>query len=278
VEITGILLVVVAGLKWFGKVDYLEITPLEGKAPFTSFFQASVLAFYAFIGFEDIANVAEEVKEPERLMPRAILTAIGIVTVLYLLTAVAAVSAVPAGELAASSAPLVLVVQKGFPWVPAGLFTLIALFAVTNTALVNFIMGSRLLYGMAREGLAPSFLARVHPTRHTPYVAIGIVVLLATLLAFTGTLVILAQSNSLILLSVYFLMNISLIVVKLRPGEPAPRFQIPIWIPALGSVSALFLVFFVDPRAFATVGVLLLLGSGVYGFLRFGSHPRARET
>jgi amino acid transporter len=277
-EISGILIVVWVGLRFFGSVNYLEIVPPEGKGPVTGFFQASVLAFYAFIGFEDIANVAEETRDPERVMPRAILTALGIVTVLYILTAVAAVSAVPASELAHSTAPLVLVVKRGLPWFPAGLFSLIALFAVTNTALVNFIMGSRLLYGMAKEGLLPPFLGRVHPARHTPYVAIGVVLSVAAVLAFTGTLVILAQSNSLILLSIYFLMNGSLLAVKFRREEPCPPFQVPLWVPFLGCLTAFFLAFFVDRRAFLTVGILLLAGSGLYFLLRKGGRASGLQT
>lgn len=271
VEISGILIVIVAGLKSFGRVDYLEITPPPGHSPAGAFFQAGVLAFYAFIGFEDIVNVAEETEEPEKSLPRAILTALGVVAVLYILTALASVSVVPAHELRSSSAPLMLVVERGFPQIPRSVFTLIALFAVTNTALVNFIMGSRLLYGMAREGLMPSFLSRVHPVRHTPHLAIGVVVMIAALLALTGTLVILAQSNSLILLAVFFFMNLSLVIVKLRPKEPAPPFRVPLWVPLLGGLSSIFLIFFVDGRAFQTVFVLLLIGLGVYALVRVSS-------
>lgn len=269
IEIIGILIVIAAGLKFFGKVDYWTLVPAEGKTPSGGFFQAGVLAFYAFIGFEDMANVAEETRQPEKFMPRAILTSLAVVAVLYVLTALAAVSAVPAGELAASSAPLLRVVEKGLPMVPRGLFSLIALFAVSNTALINFIMGSRLLYGMAKEGLVPSFLGRVHPVRRTPYVAIGVVVALATVLALTGTLLILAQSNSFILLTVFSLMNLCLIVIKLRPGEPKAPFQIPLIVPLLGAVSSLFLIFFVDPRAALTAAVLLLIGLLLYGLVRF---------
>lgn len=268
VEITGIFIVIVAGLKSFGRVDYLEIITPPGKSPAGAFFQAGVLAFYAFIGFEDIANVAEETREPEKSMPRAIITALAVVALLYTLTALASVSVVPAHELQSSSAPLLLVAQRGFPGIPRGLFTLIALFAVTNTALINFIMGSRLLYGMAREGLMPSFLSRVHPQRHTPHLAIGVMVILAMALALTGTLVVLAQSNSLILLTVFFFMNLSLITVKRRPDEPAPSFQVPLGIPFLGSLSCLFLIFFVDREAFRTVLALLFVGLVVYAFIR----------
>ena len=268
VEVTGILIVIAAGLKSLGRVDYLEMTVPAEKSSFGAFFQAGILAFYAFIGFEDIANVAEETQEPEKLMPRAIIISVTFVAVLYVLTALAAVSVVPARELGGSSAPLMLVVERGFPWIPRSLFTLIALFAVTNTALVNFIMGSRLLYGMAREGLMPSSLSRVHPRRQTPHLAIGVVALMAMALASTGTLVILAQCNSLILLTVFFFMNLSLMIVKLRPKEPTPVFQVPLWIPLLGGFSCIFLVFFVDRRAFATVFLFLLIGLAVYAFVR----------
>lgn len=270
-EVTGIVIVILAGFKFLGHVDYLEITPPEGKSHATAFFQASVLAFYAFIGFEDMANVAEETKEPEKFLPIAIITSLGVVAILYISTALAAVSIVAPTELAASSAPLMLVVQRGFPQIPTGLFTLIALFAVTNTALVNFIMGSRLLYGMAKERLMPSFLSRVHPKHHTPYVAIGVVLVIAVALALTGTLVALAQSNSLILLTVFFLINISLIVIKLRKDEPLPKFQIPLWIPFLGSLSSLFLAFFVGQKALFTVITLLSLGLVTYLLMRIGS-------
>jgi len=278
VEISGILIVILAGFKSFGTVNYLEVVPPEGKAHLYAFFQAGVLAFYAFVGFEDMANVAEETHQPEKFMPRAIMTSLGVVAVLYILTALAAVSAIPPSQLAGSSAPLLLVAQKGFPGIPSGLFTLIALFAVTNTALVNFIMGSRLLYGMAREGLVPSFLGRVHRSRHTPHVAIAVMLLIAMTLALTGTLVVLAQSNSLILLIVFSLMNLSLIIVKLRPQTTAAPFQIPVFIPILGAASCFFFVFFVEPKAFLTVGVLLFLGLMVYGLVRFSVPNHGRTT
>ncbi len=270
VEISGILIVIAAGLKSFGRVNYLEMAPPAGPSPVSAFFQAGVIAFYAFIGFEDIANVAEETRAPEKSIPRAIITSLAVVAILYILTALASVSVVPAHELRSSRAPLLLVAERGFPGIPRGVFTLIALFAVTNTALVNFIMGSRLLYGMAREGLMPPFLSRVHPSRHTPHLAIGTVVTIATLLALTGTLVILAQSNSLILLAVFFFMNLSLIIVKLRPNEPAPSFRVPLWIPFLGALSSIFMIFFVDPQAFLTVLALLLIGLSVYALMRRG--------
>lgn len=272
VELTGLFIVILCGLNFIGRVDFFAVTPPEGKGAFTALFQGGALAFYAFIGFEDMVKAAEESHQPESFIPLAILISLGVVAVFYTLTALAAVAVVDAPQLAASRAPLMLVVEKGFPAIPRSLFTSIALFAVANTALVNFVMGSRLLYGMATEGLAPSFLATVHPNRHTPHVAIGLLLLIALALSATGTLVVLAQSNSLILLSVYLLMNASLVCVKFRFKGETASFKVPIFIPVLGGLSSLGLIFFVDAKAFLTVAVLILLGLAFYpGLTKFRS-------
>ena len=268
VEVAGILIVITAGMRHFGAVNHFEITLPEGKSFSTALFQGSVLGFYAFIGFEDIVNVAEETHQPTQFVPRAILTSLGVVAVFYFLTALAAVSMVPSAELAQSSAPLMKVVEKGFPGFPPSLFILIALCAVSNTALVNFIMGSRLLYGMARERLVPSILGRVHPTRHTPHFAIATVFMIALILALTGTVVLLAQSASFLLLAVFFVMNVSLFILKLRAADPLPSFRIPIFVPVLGALSCLFLVSYIERQAYLIVFALLLIGLVLYGIAR----------
>ena len=264
VEVSGILVVIGAGLQYAGKVNYLEMIPADGKDPTTAFFQASILAFYAFIGFEDMVKAAEESHQPERSIPRAIIVSLAIVTILYVLTALAAVSVVPVAELARSSAPLMLVVERGFPAFPRGIFTLIALFAVTNTALVNFVMGSRLLYGMAKEGLAPSVLGRVHAIRSTPHVAIVVVFLIALLLALTGTLTLLAQSTSLILLIVFFLVNGSLLMLKIRFPDERSAFRVFFGVPVGGALSALALIYYIDPKAYVSVFILMVLAVAFY--------------
>ncbi len=123
----------------------------------------TALSFYAFIGFEDMCNVAEEVRSPHRTIPRAILVAMALVTTLYLAVGVAVVAVVPSTELGVSEAPLALVASRLFPSLPRAWLSVVALFAVTNTALVNLIMGSRILYGMARQGFVPRFFGWVHP-------------------------------------------------------------------------------------------------------------------
>ena len=160
-----------------------------------------------------------------------------------------------------------LVVEKGFPSMPREVFTLIALFAVTNTALVNFVMSSRILYGMSREKLVPPILGQVHLKRGTPHFAISVVFIIAIGLALTEGLEVLAQATSLLLLSVFFVMNLSLTVIKIRPAtahsEPPP-FQTPIWIPILGAISCVLLIFFVKLQALITVLILILMGAIIY--------------
>jgi amino acid transporter len=230
--------------------------------------QAGVLAFYAFIGFEDLANLAEEVREPEKTLPRAILIALAVAAVIYILVALAAVSAVPPAELAQSSAPLVLVVSKGFPLVPKELFTFVALFAVTNTALINFIMSSRILYGMAQERLVPSILSQVHPKTQTPHMAIAFVFVVALLLALTGQVVILAQSTSFLLLAVFCAMNLALAILKLRKGSIQTPFRVPIAVPIFGALCCFGLGLYVGMSAFLTVIFLIATGFLLYFFQR----------
>lgn len=259
IEVSGILIVIIAGLRFFGQADYFEITPPPSVSMTGALFQGGILAFYAFIGFEDMVNVAEEAHEPEKNIPKAIIASLCITSVIYILTAIAAVSAVPASELSASSAPLLLVVQKSFPWFPREVFTLITFFAVTNTALLNFIMSSRILYGMSKEGLVPALFGRIHAKNQTPHWAILFVFCAALVLALTGKLVVLAQSGSLLLLSIFVATNLSLLKLKSQ-ALPAPVFKVPAIIPLLGAVSCLTLIAFVPPNAYKTVGVLILSG------------------
>ncbi|GAH39992.1 unnamed protein product, partial [marine sediment metagenome] len=114
--------------------------------------QGAVLAFFAFIGFEDMYNVAEEVREPQRTIPIGLISAMVLATIIYIAVAITAVSVVPWQELAIVPGPITEVVARAAPFIPPILFTAITLFAVANTGLVNFVTASRLLYGMGRQG------------------------------------------------------------------------------------------------------------------------------
>jgi len=237
VEAAGLFIIIAVGMRFWGGVNYLE-TPATAMAgggiTFPLVLGGAVLTFYSFVGFEDMLNVTEEVKNPERNFPIAVLTALAITTVIYIAVAVTAVSVVPHAELAASGQPLVEVVKRAAPWFPSGAFSFIALFAITNTGLLNYIMGSRLVYGLARQGLVPRALGAVHPTRHTPHRAILALLVLVLILALSGNVAQLASATSTLLLGVFIVVNASLIVLKRRPDEPRGRFEIPTIIPVAG--------------------------------------------
>jgi len=264
IETLGVFIVIAAGVKFIGQVNYLEFPKGPDQVlPITAVLHGAIFAFYAFVGFEDIVNVAEETKEPSSTIPWAILISLGIAAVLYILTALVAVSAVPVDELSDSQAPLLLVVQKGWPWVPASLFTLIALFAIANSTLINFIMSSRLLYGMSREGLLPGLFAKIHPKFRTPHWAILFILIVSLVLAMSGGLSQLAQATSFLLMVVFSVMNIALIVIKHRQKEAAP-FQIPYWVPYAGVLSCLVLMRFVTWDAILPIIILTLVRLGLF--------------
>ncbi len=134
---------------------------------------ATSLAFFAMVGFEDSVNMAEETKDPSRIFPKVMLTGLGITAVIYVLVSICAVAVVPIGELAGNETPLVTVVQTAAPDFPiADLLPFISMFAVANTALINMMMASRLLYGMSKQGVLPGFLSRVSPAPSTPSTSI----------------------------------------------------------------------------------------------------------
>lgn len=284
IEASGLLIVIIAGLRFWGGVNYLEV-PLAttGAAPTGDASQAlgslsailvlqgAVLTFYSFIGFEDMLNVSEEVKNPRRNFPIAVISALAITTVIYMMVAISAVSAVPWQKLSASNAPLTEVVRHGIPSFPPIVFTFIALFAITNTALLNYIMGSRMIYGLARQGLLPAPLGKVHASRRTPYVAIFCLMFVVMALALSGSISQLANATSMLLLCVFVIVNSALIVLKKRPDEPKGGFEVPIVVPAGGILVCLsmLVVAFFDPKkaGAAIIALVMLAGIAMLYFL-----------
>ena len=266
IELTGLLIVVVVGALFLAgdpQAGVSETIAAGREVTWNRIARGAALSFFAFIGFEDMVNVAEEVKNPERNMPRAILIALCVTGFVYLLVVLIATSVVLPGVLAKSEAPLLSVVQRSSDAVPDRVFTLIALFAVANTGLLNFIMGSRLMYGMSRQGLLPSALGTVHSKRRTPHLAILTVLVVALALALSGTLTYLAGTTSLLLLLVFCTVNVSLIVIKRRDRERVRTFCAPRLVPIIGALTCLLLMPFVPRGSLLTAGIVLALGSGL---------------
>jgi len=235
VEVGGLVFVVAVGLRYWGGVDYLE-TPTPHGLGLALVLQGAVLTFYAFIGFEDLLNVAEEVHDVRRNLPKALMIAMVWVTIIYIAVSITAVSVVPWRELARSSGPLVEVVHRAAPWCPPAVFTAVSLFAITNTALLNYIMGSRLIYGLARHGFLPKPLGRVHRTRRTPHIAILVLMIVVLVLALSGDISALAKATAVLLLLVFIIVNAALIVLRFRPDEPQGAFEVPAVVPLGGIV------------------------------------------
>ena len=254
VEVGGLVFVIVVGARYWGSVDYLQ-PPAGGTLTPAVLLSGAVLTFYAFIGFEDMLNVSEEVKNPERNLPLGIIFAVSIVTLLYIAVSITAVSVVDASYLAdpQRGAPLAQITAKAAPWLPKWVYGAITLFAVGNTALLNYVMGSRLLYGMARQGLVPARLGHVHGKTRTPHVAIAVLSALVLILAFSGDIKELASSTSLLLLTCFCLINSALLVLKYRKDEPPGQFEVPWFVPTLGAVVCAGLIAF---RLFAAKGEL----------------------
>ncbi|MFT3992631.1 MAG: amino acid permease [Luteolibacter sp.] len=243
VEVGGLLFIIGVGVKFWGGVNYLEVPPAAAGSGFAGIsfiviLQGAVLTFFSFIGFEDILNVSEEVKNPRRSIPIGLVGAMLAATLIYMAVAITAVSVLPWQTLANSPAPLMEVAKHAAPWFRGidSVYLFITLFSIGNTALLNYLMGSRLLYGMANQRLLPSLMGKIHPVRRTPHVAIGLLFLIVSALILAGDIRQLAEATALLLLTVFVVVNIALVILKLRPSEEKGGFEVPILVPILGAL------------------------------------------
>jgi amino acid transporter len=239
IEAGGLLVIIVAG--WQAQVPLasaLALPPLD-IATLSGIGYASLLAFFAFIGFEDLANVVEEAKVPHRDIPRAMMLTLVISTVLYVAVAAIAVAAVPVAELAASPAPLSLVFRTLAGVSPATI-SVIAIVATLNTILAQMTMAARVVYGLARQGDLPGFAGRVHPKTATPLIATALIVAATLALALLVPFERLAEGTSLATLVVFALVNLALLRLRHRKiHTDGPHIRVPLWVPAAGLVSCL---------------------------------------
>lgn len=207
--------------------------------PWTGLFAASVMAFFAFIGFEDIANMAEEVKRPRHTLPLAILVTLTVSALFYCAIAWVAVRTISPDMLAQADGPLAALFEQATGRSGAAI-AYVALLAMVNGALVQIIMAARLLYGLSKRGLAPRAFGTIHPKRNTPFIATGVAALLVAALALSGVLGQLAILASTVTLLVFALVNAALLALRMR-SEPSrdDAFRAPIWAPALGLVASI---------------------------------------
>jgi basic amino acid/polyamine antiporter, APA family len=271
VEASGLLLVIAVGASWWGTASLFE-TPSGAGITAQLLLQGAILTFFSFIGFEDTLNVAEECRDPQRTVPLGIVSAMLVATVLYIAVAVTAVSVVPWRELAAAPGPLAEVMNRAAPWLPGWFYVAITVFAVANTALLNYVTASRLTYGMARQGLLPAALGRLHEGTRTPYIAIIALFVVVVVLMLSGDITQLASATVLLLLAVFALVNLALLLLQRRPGEARGGFEVPSFVPALGAVVCLALllnrVATGDWRAPALAGAVLVAIAALFFVVR----------
>ena len=281
IEITGLLLVILVGLWAFtggADVDFSRVVAFEtasDKNVFLAVTTATSLAFFAMVGFEDSVNMAEETKDPVKIFPKVLLTGLSIAGAVYVIVAIVAVALVPVGVLEASETPLVEVVKAGAPGMPIeDILPFISMFAVSNTALINMLMASRLIYGMARQHVLPQVLGAVHPRRLTPWVAIVFTTLIAfglifyvTAFANSDAISVLGGTTSLLLLAVFAMVNVAVLVLRRDVREDGGHFKTPTVLPVFGCLASLYLVTPLSGRpAQEYVLALILVGIGILLF------------
>jgi APA family basic amino acid/polyamine antiporter len=265
VELSGLIFIIGIGvwavLQGNGEPGRLLEFDTE-KGTWLALTSATSLAFFALVGFEDSVNMAEEVHDPPRVFPRALLLGLAITGCIYVAVAITSSLLVPPDVLQGSDGPLLEVVKAGAPAVPLALFSFVALFAVANSALINMLMASRLVYGMAQERIVPDVLGRVHQRRRTPWVAILFTTVLAVLLAGSADLEDLGGTTALLLLCVFTVVNAAVLVLR-RDRVEHRHFRAPTVLPVLGIISCAYLASPLagrDAEEYLIGGALLVIG------------------
>jgi amino acid transporter len=289
VELSGLLLIILIGLYAVmglsgAETDFSRIVMFDtadGKNAFLAVTAATSLAFFAMVGFEDSVNMAEETKEPSRIFPKVMFSGLVITGLIDVLVSITAVALVPVGELGEGETPLLTVVEVGAPNLPIDVFyPFIAMFAVANSALINMLMASRLLYGMARQGVLPSPLALVHRGRRSPWAAIVFTTVLAIgLILVVGQVSELGGTTALLLLAVFTVVNVACLVLRKDPVQHE-HFRAPTWLPVIGALSCAYMVGPWTGRApeqYSIAGVVLAIGLVLWAltwFLNRALHAR----
>ncbi|HEY0343504.1 MAG TPA: APC family permease [Solirubrobacteraceae bacterium] len=266
VEIGGLVLIVVVAAVALAQGHAEPARAFEfkhGSSVFLATLGGAALAFYALIGFEDSVNVAEETVDPPRTYPKALFGGLAIAGTLYLLVTIGASMVVPTGDLIGSSGPLLEVIRQGPLHIPEKLFAAIGLLALSNGALINMIMASRLLYGMAQEGVVPRPFAQVLPGRRTPWFAILFTSSIAAVLVATGELGSLADTTVALLVIVFGIVNVCVLVLRRDPVGHA-HFTVPSFVPVVGVGISAALLTQIEAATYARAAVLVSIGVALW--------------
>lgn len=244
VEIIGLIIILYVGFDAFALIPERlpEMLPSLNSSIWAGIFMGSFIAFYAYIGFEDIVNVAEEAINPRINIPRAIVISLIVTTIFYVLISVVAILLITPAELASSNAPLAMLYEKTTGQSPV-VITIISLISVVNGALIQVIMASRVLYGMSRKHWLPENIGLINPVTHTPLNATVIITGLILLFALLLPLLSLAKITSFITLIIFMLINFALLKIKFSKRS-YQGFAVPIWVPLVGGISTLMFILY----------------------------------
>jgi APA family basic amino acid/polyamine antiporter len=286
IEVSGLLIIIVVGVFAVvaGDGDAGRLTQVHTTGDQTwlvAITSATSLAFFAMVGFEDSVNMAEECQDPVRIFPKAMLWGMVVAATIYILVSLTSTLLVPADELARSgSSALLKVLDVGAPGFPHVIFSAIGLFAVINSALINMMMASRLLYGMANERIIPRVLGTVHPHRRTPWISIVFTTAIAVILVSTVDISVLGGTTALLLLVVFAVVNIALLVLRKDKVEHK-HFRTPTAVPVLAAFFCLYLASPLSGRAqrdYVVAGYLLAAGLILWVINHFVNRATGRRV
>jgi len=264
IEGAGLVIIILIGIPYFGSVDYFEMPSFDGL------FAAAALVFFAYIGFEEMVRMAEEVKKPEKNMPKALIIAIALTTIIYILVAIAVVSVIDFNTLATSNSPLADVVSVAWSSDAFFAFSIIALFATGNTVLLIMMAASRIIYGMADSGALPKSVSYVNPSRRTPWTAIAIVGILTMAFFLVGEIEKVANLTNFTVFATFIVINAALIKLRYDKRDMKRPFKVPVnigWfpvLPALAIITTFFMMMNVGIDAVVDGVILILLGIVAY--------------
>jgi APA family basic amino acid/polyamine antiporter len=270
IEAGGLVLVIIIGMFFFNPNVDLTFSPTG----FYGTMSGAALIFFAFIGFQDITNLAEETRDAKRIIPRAVLLSLVISTVLYILVAIAAVSVVGWEALSTSGAPMSMILGNVLGPNAALMMSVIAMFSTGNTILICLIVASRMMYGMARDSALPTMLSKVNHRTRTPMLAILVTMLAALGFVLLGNLSFVAKLTTASIFVSFLFVNSSLIALRYKSPDEERAFKVPLnigkfpVIAGLGLISAVVMLAYSDLLVLVVEAVLIVIGAAIYRMLR----------
>ncbi|MEM5772016.1 MAG: amino acid permease [Candidatus Aenigmatarchaeota archaeon] len=256
IEVFGLFFIIFSSINYFGNVNYFETSNFG----ISGIFSAAALIFFAFLGFEDIPRLSEETKNPEKIIPKAIILSIVISTILYVLVSLSVVSVVNYKDLSNSDAPLSFVIKNTLGENLSSLMSIIALFAIFNTVLVTLIATSRIMYGIAKDAEIPKLFSLVHKKFKTPYFSILAICILSLIFVLFEKIEYVAALTDFSLFIVFILVNLSVIILRFKNPNKKRIYKTNIIFALLGALTSIFMLFYIDLEIIIYGIILIFIG------------------